>query len=612
MPLYKTKLKKTEDAYILGLRDVLPGIIQLLPRIPKIAFNLKKTLSIKPENLISLGKIIEQNALLHKDKAALMYEEQHYSHHEFNEIVNQYANYFLKIGVSKNDTVVVFIENRPEILFLIGALAKIGAIASLINPNQRGSVLKHSVQLDTSTYFIIGEELIQEFEEIRSELNLNKNAQLYWIEDTGKQTCPTNYLNLKEELLQISKENPSTTNSITAGQRYANIFTSGTTGLPKASIQTHKKWIQMYYWFGKINLNFNDNDVVYVPIPFYHTNALIVAWPSAMANGSAIVIRRKFSVTHFWEDVKKYNVSSFIYIGEICRYLLNAAPSGLEKTHRITKIFGNGLRPDIWKPFQKRFTIKKVFEFYGAADGNVGFTNTLSISSSVGWGPTKYAIVKYDVENDEPFRGSNGFFSKVSKGNTGLLLGEINHKVAFDGYVNKKHNEEKIFRNVFTQGDVWFNSGDLMRDIGFRHAQFVDRTGDTFRWKGENVSTGEIEAFVNELNEVSNCAVYGVQIPNCDGRAGMIALITEQDATIDLEFLATHLINKLPRYAVPLFIRLCNELETTHTHKIKKTTFKKEGINTSDKIFVMLPKTNNYIPMSMELKEKINNGDLIF
>ncbi|NLP56908.1 long-chain-acyl-CoA synthetase [Lutibacter sp. B1] len=604
--------QKTESEYRLKFSDILSGIIPLLPRIPSIIFYIKKIFSIKSNNTISLGSIIEQNAVKYNHKTALLFENQKLTHKEFNETINQYANYFLSIGIQKNQPVIVYLENRPELLFMIAAMAKIGAVASLINPNQRSRPLLHSIEVDKGNYYVIGEELVEYFEEVYPNLNLS-DEKLFWMKDSGQTECPSNYINLKEVVKNFSKENPETTKTITAGQRYANVFTSGTTGLPKASIQTHKKWLLTYYWFGKINLNFNSNDVIYVPIPFFHTNALIVAWPSAAAAGAAIAIRRKFSASNFWQDIAKYNASSFIYIGEVCRYLFNSPPTDLDKNHHIKKIFGNGLRPDIWKLFKKRFNISKVIEFYGAADGNVSFTNTLNIDSCVGWTTVNYAIVKYDIENNEPYKNKDGFFEKVEVGKTGLLISEINDKLPFDGYVNKENNNEKIFHNAFIPGDQWFNSGDLMRDIGFKHAQFVDRLGDTFRWKGENVSTAEVEEIANTLKSITGSTVYGVQIPNSDGRAGMMAITSNLTPdSFDFGALSSILIKELPSYAVPIFVRFCKKFETTATHKIKKFHLKNDGINTQDPIFVMLPKSNKYVPMTEKILEDITNGNYLF
>lgn len=605
-------MNKTPQYNNISLFDLLAKGSKLVPQLPRIVKNIKKTKSIKDDSYESIGKIIEANALHHGNVTALKFEDQSYTYSEFNQIVNSYANYLLGEGVKSGETLISFLENRPELLFLITACAKIGAIISLINPNQRGKVLLHSMELTKSKYFFIGEELVPYFEDIKNSIEGSKDHNHYWISDQLLTDCHKNYTELKSELEKVNVENPSTTQQIKAGQPYAYVFTSGTTGLPKASRQTHRKWLLTYYWFGKVNMNLGLTDVMYVPLPFYHTNALIVGWPTALAGPCTMIMRRKFSVTEFWTDVKKYKITAFIYIGELCRYLLNAPASDLDKDHRINKIMGNGLRPDIWHQFKDRFHIKNVYEFYGAADGNVGFANILNFDCTIGFSPQNFRIVKYDVENDTPIEDLNGFLIPVKKGETGLLISEISDASVFDGYVNKEKNEDKILRHVFKSGDQWFNSGDLLQDIGFKHARFIDRIGDTFRWKGENVATAEVEGVVGDLKCVEICAAYGVQIPNNDGRAGMVTIVKHTEKTFDIDVVTEHLYKELPKFAIPIFIRLKDEISLTHTHKIKKFDLKKEGFNSDGQIYVMLPKSKTYVRMDKSLLSEINKGVYIF
>jgi citronellyl-CoA synthetase len=320
------------------LTSLIAKLILLAPQFPRMIRYLKKAKALNSNSNESIGKILEANAGQNGNVIALQFEDQSYTYSEFNTRVNRYANYFLQAGVKSGETLIAYLENRPELLFLISACAKIGAIVSLINPNQREKTLIHSLELTKSNYFFIGEELLPFFENVRSSLTEKTENKYYWISDQNRTDCPDNYINLKSKLAQSDTENPNTTQQIKAKQIYANVFTSGTTGLPKASRQTNRKWMLTYYWFGKINMNLKATDVMYVPLPFYHTNALIVGWPTALAASCTMVMRRKFSVSEFWNDVKKYNVSSFIYIGELCRYLLHAPASDLDRSHRINKI----------------------------------------------------------------------------------------------------------------------------------------------------------------------------------------------------------------------------------------------------------------------------------
>jgi acyl-CoA synthetase (AMP-forming)/AMP-acid ligase II len=351
-------------------------------------------------------------------------------------------------------------------------------------------------------------------------------------------------------------------------------------------------------------------------LPFFHTNALALSWPPVFANGSAVAIRRKFSVSNFWSDVRKYNDTSWCYIGELCRYLMNQPPQPDDRDNPLDKIIGNGLRPDIWQAFKNRFGIAKVYEIYGAAESNLYFVNLLNLDCTVGQCRLPYAIVKYDVDEDTAIRDKNGFMQRVEVGQTGLLLGEISETNPFVGYTSKAATESKIIHDVFSNGDSWFNTGDLMRNIGYGHVQFVDRTGDTFRWKGENVSTTEVEAVANTLSQVSLSTVYGVKMPGGDGRAGMIAIIPEcSPEAFDLKELGDHFQGALPAYAVPKFLRLNKNLECTPTHKIKKVELKKEGFDpgrVNDALYVLLPGETQYQPLTEDIHQNILKGKYRF
>ncbi|MBU3915910.1 long-chain-acyl-CoA synthetase [bacterium] len=597
---------------VLSFTNLLPGFLALSWRLPSIILSLRNALKMKADAKMSIGIVLERNAEKYPTKNAVLYENTRLTHLQFNQKINQYANYFIEKGVKKGDVVIVFIENRPELLMIIGALAKIGAIASLINTNQRKKVLLHSINQDPGKTFIIGEELLDAFNEIKAELDLNDSYSVFFQVDRGEKTSPKGMLDLSVLIKQSPDTNPPTTGSVTLKDRFVNIFTSGTTGLPKASIQMHRRWIMCFYWLGKANLNLKANDVMYISIPFFHANALAIAWPSAASGGAAMAIRRHFSASNFWSDIEKYKATSFVYIGELCRYLFNRPADPTDSQNRVTKIVGNGLQPEIWKAFKKRFGISKVFEFYGAADGTTGFTNILNIDETVGLCPSPFAVVEFDVEADQPLQGENGFLRKVKKGESGLLITKLTDSTPFTGYTNKAANEKKILRDVFENGDAWFSTGDLMQDIGFRHLRFVDRLGDTFRWKGENVSTREVEKNINVFPQVKGSAVYGVLVPGANGRAGMAAISSYvKPEEFDFQGLATLLRENVPSYAVPLFIRLVPEFNTTATHKILKNELRDEGMDpdkVQSSLYVLLPKAPAYVPLTKPLYKEVIAG----
>jgi citronellyl-CoA synthetase len=597
---------------LLRLRDLLPGLLSRLGRSGSTLKAAKEMLNISVEQHNSLGMVIERNAAAYPDKRALLYENLSLTHSELNQRANRYANYLHSVGVRKGDVAVLFLENRPELITLIAAFSKLGAIASLINPNQRQKVLLHSVNLARGSIFIVGEEMLDPFEEIRSELDLKQDDHVYFLPDGSELPAPEGYLDLPEFIKDFPSTNPQTTSQVQLGDPFAYVFTSGTTGMPKASIQPNLRWVQAGNWFGRFNMALTSDDTMYIPLPLNHTNGLNVAWGGAAGVGAAIAIRRKFSASAFWEDTRRFKATSFIYIGEVCRYLMNQSPGPDDSRNPIRKIVGNGLRPDIWKAFKKRFQIPYVYELYGAAEANMIFTNFFNIDCCVGLCLTPYTIVKYDLDADQPIRGKDGLLIPVGRGQTGLMLAKITERTPFLGYTSKAETEKKILQDVLKKGDRWFNTGDLMRDIGFKHAQFVDRLGDTFRWKGENVSTTQVEEAVSQVKKVAGCTVYGVAISGTEGRAGMVAIVTDtMKDDVDKKELARVLRSSLPSYAVPIFVRIKTAFETTATHKIKKTALKAEGFDPqviSDPLYLMRPGETEYTRLTRDVHQGILDG----
>lgn len=608
----KMKTISSNGQDLIKFKHLLPGIASKLMRLPSVIKAIHSALGVSNEDRLSLGWKLEENARLYPDKTAVLCEDQCLTHKELNEAINRYCHYFLSAGVKKGDLVTVMLENRPEFLMVAGALAKIGAIASLINTNQRDKVLVHSLTVNTGWRYVIGEELIHAFEAVKPDLGLDGNEELYFVPDKGKQEMPDGYVNLSLAIADQSIENPSTTAEVKAKDPICYIFTSGTTGMPKAAIMENRRWIAAMFGLGQLIMNMSPDDVLYCPLPLFHTTGFCVGWTVAASNGSAFAIRRKFSVTNFWKDARKFNATAFVYIGELCRYLVNQPASMDDQINPMKKCIGNGLRPDIWKEFKRRFAIKQISELYGATEFGFAFVNFLNLDNTVGMCLTPFAIVKYDVENGELIFDENGFLQRVAKGEAGILLGEISEKVPFGGYTDKGATELKIFRNVFKKGDVWLNTGDFVRDLGYRHIQFSDRMGDTFRWKGENVSTTEVEEIINTVPHVEQAAVYGIKIPGTDGRAGMAAIVpTVSPQEFDLKTLAEFLRTALPAYAIPKFIRFKKDIETTPTFKVKKALLSKEGFASGpvdDIIYAMLPGKNDYIPLTQDICLEISSG----
>ena len=572
----------------------------------------------KPDSKESVGLWIEKHTEQYPNRVKLMYEDEIYTHTEFNEWCNRYANYFLKLGLKKGDVVVVLMNNRPDILFIIVAMSKIGTIASMINTNLREDALIHCITHAPGSAIIVEEELFQPFEEVKSRLNLNntQKQRVYFLPDKEDTKIPEGYLNIRDEIKDSEKTNPSTTPEMVGGNTFVYVFTSGTTGLPKASIIKNSAILAAGIFMGNVVLEITLEDVVYCTTPLFHSNGLIVGFGNTLAQGSALALRRKFSVSNFWADTRKHGATIFNYVGEICRYLYNQPPNPDDLNNPVKHMIGSGLRYDMWKPFKKRFGIETVREQYGASETAVpGFFNIHNIDETCGVSISKYGLVKYDVDADEAVRNEKGYLIKVKPGETGLLLGKIEDIDNFFMYKDKKATEKKVIRNVFRKGDAYLNTGDLLKDIGYGHVQFVDRIGDTFRWKSENVSTDQVENVISTYEQIYQNAVYGVRIPNTEGRAGMVSLVIKSGEDLDFNGFLNFLKKQLPSYAVPLIIRIKKNLEVTATHKIKKGGLKEEGYNIeriNDPIYILLPKSKEYVPMTNEIYKGISEGKYAF
>lgn len=563
-----------------------------------------------------LGVCLERAAQKNPLGTALVYEDREYNYCDFNQWVNRISKALTKAGLGKGDVLVVFLENRPELLACIAAISKIGAVSALLNTSQRGATLAHSIGLVKPKAAIVGEELFHAFDEVEG-VSLPKH-RCFYLKDENTHShdiegpgLPKDWTDLAAAQRGCKSENPASTLLSRPSEACCYFYTSGTTGLPKAAILSHGRFMKAYGGVGLACLQLGEQDRAYVTLPFYHGTALVVAWGSVLAGAAGLVMARRFSASTFWDEVRKTEATAICYVGELCRYLLGQPERPEDKQHDVRIMFGNGLRPGLWQDFKQRFGIDKVMEFYGSSEGNIGFLNVFNHECTVGFTTVSYAIVDYDLELDEPIRHGDGFLRRVKKGSAGLLLGEINDKAPFDGYTDPEKTEKTILRNVFKQGDAWFNTGDLMRDQGFHHAQFVDRLGDTFRWKGENVSTTELENCLSQLPGLEDAVVYGVEIPDTNGRAGMASIRLAENAGFEPKSFYEYVSAHLPAYARPVFVRISSEMDTTGTFKYKKSDLKKAAYHldkVKDTVWVCLPAASNYVVLTPSIEAQIDAG----
>jgi fatty-acyl-CoA synthase len=559
--------------------------------------------------------LIEELAEKFGDAPALISQRERLSYRALSERANRYARWARRQNLGKGETVCILMPNRPEYMAAWIGITAMGGVAALINTNLLGTALAHCIDIVAPKHVLVATELAAEFSTARS---LLKTTPKIWSHG-GNNGDPS--IDTEIDALPGHRLDASERAALSIEDHALYIYTSGTTGLPKAANVNHYRVMLASCAFAGV-MNTTSADRMYDCLPMYHTVGGLVATGAVLLNGGAVVIREKFSVNEFWDDIVREQCTLFQYIGELCRYLVHAPPNPNESKHRLRMVCGNGLRPDLWEQFKTRFHIPHILEFYGATEGNVNIFNFEGKPGSVGRVPWfvahrfPIAVVKFDVERQRPIRNANGFCERCEPNELGEVIGRIVNDASkpgnrFEGYAAVDQNEHKILRDVFKKGDSWFRTGDLMRKDKRGYFFFADRVGDTFRWKGENVSTTEVAEAINRFPGITDANVYGVTIPKYDGRAGMAAIVCEGQC--DLGALHAHLAANLPPYARPLFLRIQRQLDITGTFKQKKVDLVREGFNplaTKDSIFFSDPQANTYVPLDAAFYLRLENGSI--
>jgi len=545
-----------------------------------------------------------------RERPAITFEGRTVTYAELDGMANRYAHWGKGLNLRRGQTVALFMPNRLEYFAIWYGLSKIGVVTALINNQLSGLPLAHCLNISGAVQVIVDAETSPVFEAARP--LLEKPLQQWVLGPAhGDQR------DLVQALKSCSQLPPDrgVREGMTGRDTALLIFTSGTTGMPKAAKITHMR-AQLYMRGFAGSTGAKATDRIYVALPLYHATGGLCALGAALLNGGSVVLRRKFSARHFWPEVAAEGCTMFVYIGELCRYLVNQEPSPEETRHKIRLAFGNGLRPDIWGTMKQRFRIPEILEFYGSTEGNVSLFNFDGREGAVGRVPKwlrkrfNVRVIQFDVENEKPIRGSNGFCIECGPGQVGECVGRIggDARAEFAGYVDKAASEKKVLRNVFEKGDAWFATGDLMRSDADGYLYFVDRIGDTFRWKGENVSTNEVAERLQAAPGVLEANVYGVTVDGADGRAGMAGLVV--DADFDIQAFGEHVARELPSYAQPLFVRLLPLIETTGTFKVRKMDLVADGYDPAKvkgPLYFHDPK-RGYVKVTRSVFERIAAG----
>jgi fatty-acyl-CoA synthase len=576
------------------------------------ALELTAPIARHPDRLLST--VIEERAAQFGEAPALLSDRESLTYRALAERVNRYARWALAQGLGKGDSVGLFMPSRPEFMAIWLGISRVCAVA-LLNTNLTGPSLAHCINIVAPKHLIVDAELIGAFSTALPEVT----AAAIWVHGASDRSFPR----IDREIARHAGEKLSDSERppVTIDDRALYIYTSGTTGLPKAANVSHARLMQWSHWFAGM-MDARPTDRMYDCLPMYHSVGGVLAPGAILASGGAVVLSEKFSASQFWSDVIRWDCTLIQYIGELCRYLLHTAPSAHDNGHKIRMACGNGLRPDVWAPFKRRFGIPQILEFYAATEGNISLFNVEGKCGAIGRVPSYLAhrfapaLVQFDVEKDEPARNEQGFCIRCAPNEIGEAIGKIvddpsNAGSRFEGYTNREASEKKILRNVFAPGDAWVRTGDLMRKDERGFFYFVDRAGDTFRWKGENVATSEISEAILEFPGIKQANVYGVTVPGADGRAGMATLVTEQD--FDLTAFRAHLVSRLPRYARPLFLRLRNAMEVTGTFKYTKTDLARQGYDpsaTDDILYFSHPESQAFVRLDTALYGRILAGEI--
>lgn len=559
---------------------------------------------------------LEERAGDHPDTPFIIFEDEKLTFAEVNRRANRVAHAALAAGLKRGDVVALMMLNRPDFVIIWLGMAKIGVVTALINTSATGSVLAHALKQVNARALIVDSELANAV----AELPEADRPSTLWVQTEAGRTpydLPgAGDFNAATDAASDANPDRSLRAGIVMGDPLYLIFTSGTTGLPKAAKMSHLRFVNSGEMMAGL-MEIGPDDVFYCVLPLYHGAGGMVVPSVSLACGIPFVLRRKFSTSNFWKDVRRHKITAFYYIGEICRYLLNAPEQPDDADNTLRVMAGAGLRAEPWKRFTKRFGVSQVFEGLGGTEANYGITNVDNKPGSVGRLPypqhTNMRFIRYDVEKGEHVRDENGRLVEAKAGEVAELIAEVlgGNGVAgyFEGYTSQEETERKLMRNVFREGDVWYRSGDLVRFDEDDYFYFVDRIGNTFRWKSENVSTDEVEAVLGGFEGPEVVNVYGVKVPDTEGRAGMAALTYADPSAFDPEAFYRYASERLASYAVPVFVRLTRSADMTTTFKLRKVDLQRAGYDPDlcggDPLFVADPQAGRYVPLTPEALNRL-------
>ena len=574
---------------------------------------LQRIAPIEQDQSRILSAAFDEVVTARGSEVAVIDDRERLSFTQFAERANRYSRWALDAQLQKGDVVALMMGNCADYAAIWLGLTRVGVIVALLNTHLAAPALAHCLRVAGARSVIVRDALAPVCRDAVAMVDMPVRVLVHDGERfTGRVNADIASLSGAPLADEERRE-------VTLRDRALYIFTSGTTGLPKAAIVTHRKVMNWSLWFSGLT-NAGPKDRMYNCLPMYHSVGGVVAVWSVLLAGGCVVLRARFSASSFWDDMAATRCTMFQYIGELCRYLLNAPDCEAARRHDLRLVVGNGLRADVWTRFQRRFDIPRILEFYAATENNFSLYNVEGEPGAIGRVPAflahrfQIALVAIDDATRAPARGTDGGCILVGVGETGEAVARIElgegSSASFDGYVSREDSDRKILRDVFEPGDVWMRSGDLMRKDARGYYYFCDRLGDSFRWKGENVSSFEVAQVLAACPGVRDANVYGVEVPGFEGRAGMAALAVSDD--FDLDRLRQSVDAALPPYARPLFLRLCETLETTGTFKHKKQVLAAQGFETEETagaLYFARPGANGYVPLDAAMRQRICAGE---
>ena len=595
------------------------GLVANIRRDMRFAKGLRRLLKrIKPIDLDSPDLVCDDweeavdrfpdHVAIHDDRGALTYRE-------VDAMANRFGHWAQSRRLKRGDTIALVMLNRAEYIAAWIGFSKVGVATALINTNLTGHALAHCLSISNASQVVTDADNWRKVEDARPLAGRNL---MLWVLGLADADEADERRGLDKPVRGGSSVRParSIRSGLTNRDTALFIYTSGTTGLPKAARVTHARARTYMRAFAGATAA-TDKDVTFNVLPLYHSTGGLVGIGPALLNGGRLVLRKRFSASNFWPDVKASGATLFVYIGELCRYLVNCPESPDERSHKLRLAFGNGLRPDVWNDFQKRFAVPDILEFYGSTEGNVSLFNFDARPGAIGRAPgflkkqINFRLVRFDIDTEEPVRGPDGLCQLARAGEVGEAIGQIGDDTrhAFSGYADKAASEKKILRDVFVRGDRWFRTGDLMKQDSEGYVYFIDRIGDTYRWKGENVSTAEVEQRLADGPGVKEVIAYGVPVPGHEGKAGMVALVI--DGRFGARAFADWVDQELPVYARPAFLRIIKSADTTGTFKYRKMDLVADGFDPAKvegPVYVRGGKSG-YTKLSDAARQAILNGE---